>query len=82
MIAEYSASEKYVSLYHNTFILLQLSVQAVIRMSETVEKEATSIKVNPELWKQAKIEAIKHNKTVSELVEEAIEQWIKERKKK
>ena len=51
-------------------------------MSETVEKEATSIKVNPELWKQAKIEAIKHNKTVSELVEEAIEQWIKERKKK
>jgi len=53
-------------------------------MSETkiVERETTSIKVKPELWKEAKIEAIKQGKTVSELVEEAIEVWIKERKKK
>jgi len=45
--------------------------------TETVKKEATSIKIDPELWKEAKIEAIKHSKTVSELVEEAIEAWIK-----
>jgi len=53
-------------------------------MSETeiVQRETTSIKVNPELWKEAKIEAIRHGKTVSELVEEAIEDWIKEHRKK
>jgi len=50
--------------------------------TETVKKEATSIKINPELWKEAKIEAIKHSITVSELVEGAIEAWIKEHKKK
>jgi len=53
-------------------------------MSEvkTMQREATTIKIKPDLWKEAKIEAIKHDKTVSELVEEAIEAWIKERKKK
>ena len=50
--------------------------------TETVKKEATSIKINPELWKEAKIEAVKHDKTVSELVEEAIESWIKTNRKK
>ena len=49
---------------------------------ETVERETTSIKVKPDLWKEAKIEAIKHEKTISELVEEAIENWIKEHRKK
>jgi len=51
-------------------------------MSETVERETTSIKVKPDLWKEAKIEAIKHSITVSELVEGAIEAWIRENKKK
>jgi predicted DNA-binding protein len=50
--------------------------------TQTVQREATSIKVKPDLWKDAKIEAIRHGKTVSELVEEAIEAWIKEHKKK
>jgi len=56
----------------------------VVRMpeTETVQREATSIKVKPDLWKDAKIEAIRHGKTVSELVEEAIEAWIKDHKKK
>jgi predicted DNA-binding protein len=49
---------------------------------ESARKETTSIKVNPDLWKDAKIEAIRHGKTVSELVEQAIEAWIKEHKKK
>jgi len=50
-------------------------------MSETkTVREATSIKIKPELWKEAKIEAIRHGKTVSELVEEAIQEWIKEKK--
>lgn len=49
--------------------------------TETIQREATSIKVKPDLWKEAKIEAIKQGKTVSELVEEAIEAWIKKHKK-
>jgi hypothetical protein len=49
---------------------------------ETVERETTSIKVKPDLWREAKIEAIKHEKTVSELVEEAIEAWLKVNRKK
>ena len=46
-----------------------------------MERETTSIKVRPDLWRDAKIEAIRHGKTVSELVEEAIEAWVKQRKK-
>jgi predicted HicB family RNase H-like nuclease len=46
------------------------------------QREATSIKIKPKVWKEAKIEAINQNKTVSELVEEAIEAWIKEHRKK
>jgi len=50
--------------------------------TETVKKEATSIKIDPDLWKEAKIEAIRHGITVSELVEGAIERWMKENKTK
>lgn len=45
--------------------------------SETVQREATSIKIKPDLWKEAKIAAVRHDKTVSELVEEAIAEWMK-----
>jgi len=50
-------------------------------MSETKkeQREATSIKIKPDVWKEAKIEAIKQGITVSELVEEAIELWINEK---
>ncbi|MGA3110292.1 MAG: hypothetical protein ABSD99_12720 [Candidatus Bathyarchaeia archaeon] len=50
--------------------------------AQTEERESTSIKIKPSKWKEAKMEAIKHDKTVSELVEEAIEEWIKAHKKK
>jgi predicted HicB family RNase H-like nuclease len=49
--------------------------------ARNIERETTSIKIRPELWKDAKIEAIKRGKTVSELVEEAIESWVKQRKR-
>ena len=48
---------------------------------ETVKREATSIKIKPDLWKEAKIEAVRHDRTVSELVEEAIEAWLKANRK-
>jgi predicted DNA-binding protein len=49
--------------------------------TKTEQREATSIKIKPRVWKDAKIQAINEGKTVSELVEEAIEKWIKEHKK-
>jgi predicted HicB family RNase H-like nuclease len=53
-------------------------------MSETKkeQREATSIKIKPQVWKDAKIEAIKESITVSELVEQAIEKYIKEHGRK
>lgn len=43
------------------------------------KRTATSIKIKPTIWKEAKIEAIKQEKTVSELVEEALKEWIKKK---
>ena len=54
-------------------------------MSEAQKEEkrtATSIKIKPTVWKDAKIQAIQEGKTVSELMEEAIKTYIKEHKKK
>ncbi len=45
-----------------------------------VERTTTSIKVRPDVWKKAKIEAIKEDIDVSELVEKAIERWVKDKK--
>jgi hypothetical protein len=47
-----------------------------------IKRESTSIKVNPELWKEAKIEAIRHDLEVSEVVEQALQDWIKEHRGK
>jgi hypothetical protein len=46
------------------------------------ERESTSIKIKPSKWKEAKMEAIKHDITVSELVEEAIDAWIREKRRR
>ncbi len=53
-------------------------------MSEekTEQREATSIKIKPKIWREAKKQAIDEGKTVSELMEEAIETYIKEHRKK
>lgn len=42
----------------------------------------TSLRVNPDLWKEAKIQAIKEEITLAEVVEKALVEWIKKRKKK
>lgn len=44
--------------------------------STSVKREVTSIKVKPELWKEAKIAAIRQDIELSELVERALEAWI------
>lgn len=51
-------------------------------MTNKIERITTSIKVNPNVWKKAKIEAIKQDIDLSDLVELAIEEWIDEQAKK
>lgn len=53
-------------------------------MSEIEEekREPTSVKVKPSIWREAKKQAIDEGKTVSELMEEAIDSYIKEHRKK
>ena len=40
------------------------------------ERVTTSIKIDPELWKKAKIAAIERGIDVSELVERALEKYV------
>jgi len=48
----------------------------VVLMTET-KRVTTSIKVDPDIWKKAKIEAIRNDIDLSELVELAIQNWVK-----
>jgi hypothetical protein len=47
-----------------------------------VVRETTSIKIRPDLWKEAKIEAIRRDMDLSELVEKALQAWIQDDKAK
>jgi hypothetical protein len=42
-----------------------------------VKRESTSINVDPDLWKNAKIEAIKRGITVTELFEQSLRKELK-----
>jgi len=44
------------------------------------KKSSTSIKIDPQLWKEAKIEAIRRDVDVSELVELALRKEIESTK--
>jgi len=46
-------------------------------MPKKKKKTATSIKIDPELWKEVKIEAIRRDMQVSELVELALRRELK-----
>jgi predicted HicB family RNase H-like nuclease len=41
----------------------------------------TSLRVDPELWKKARVEAIKRDMSLADLVGEAIEMWIDKKTK-
>jgi len=41
----------------------------------------TSLKVNPELWKQAKITALQCDITLGELIDQAVRDWIQKQEK-
>ncbi len=44
------------------------------------KRESTSLNVDPEIWKKAKIHAITKGITLTELVEKAVDSWIKKNK--
>ena len=48
-------------------------------MSQSKKQLVTSLRVDPKLWKEAKVQAIRHDITLAELVEEAIKDWIKKK---
>jgi len=43
-------------------------------------RESTSLKIRPSVWKKAKLSAVEHEIQLSELVEQAVEIWVKENK--
>ena len=43
---------------------------------DKIERKSTSIKIDSELWKEAKIEAIKQKMHLSELVERAVKKEL------
>ncbi|WP_165776467.1 hypothetical protein [Candidatus Nitrosotalea bavarica] len=45
---------------------------------DQVKKETTSIKVDPNLWKKAKIRAVETDMDLSDLVEKALKAWLKD----
>ena len=46
-------------------------------MGDKKPKEATSIKIDPDLWKDAKIEAIRRDIDLSDLVELSLKKELK-----
>jgi hypothetical protein len=44
---------------------------------DKIKRDATSIKIRPDVWKEAKIEAIRRDVELSELVETALEKEIR-----
>lgn len=39
----------------------------------------TSLRINPKVWKEAKVAAIQNDMTLTELIEEAINCWIQQK---
>jgi hypothetical protein len=44
--------------------------------ADAVKREPTSIKIRPDVWKEAKITAIRQDMELSELVEKALDEYI------
>ena len=48
-------------------------------MNDMTKKQlVTSLRVDPDLWKEAKVQAIRNDMTLAEIVEEALKKWIEE----
>lgn len=53
----------------------------MLKVSEK-KQTVTSLRVDPDLWKEAKVQAIKHDLTLAEVVDQAVREWIDEHQKK
>jgi hypothetical protein len=49
---------------------------------ENKKQLVTSLRINPEVWKEAKVAAIQNDLTLTQLVEEAIHCWIQQQMQK
>ena len=52
------------------------------KAKDKIERKPTSIKIDPELWEEAKIAAIKQKMLLSELVEQAVRKELVALKRK
>lgn len=52
-----------------------------MKQIDTEVRESTSLKIKPSVWKKAKIEAVSNEIQLSDLVEEAIEELLKDQTK-
>lgn len=50
------------------------------KLNADPRRQTTSIKIYPEVWKKAKLEAVKQDMDLSTLVEKAINAWVKDNK--
>lgn len=49
---------------------------------EDKKQLVTSLRINPEVWKEAKVAAIQNDISLTQLVEEAIHCWINQKENK
>jgi DNA-binding protein YbaB len=59
-------------LYKSLTLKVYIKGVTVILITMGTKRESTSIKVDPKLWKEAKIEAVRRDMDLSDLVEDAI----------
>jgi hypothetical protein len=48
----------------------------VLRVSEK-KQTVTSLRVDPDLWKEARVQAIRNDMTLADVVDVALREWIK-----
>lgn len=48
-------------------------------MVERKKQMVTSLRVDSDLWKEAKVQAIRNDMTLADVVEEALRDWIKKK---
>lgn len=54
----------------------------MMNMSESEKNQiVTSLRVDPELWKKARIKAIENDITLGEVIDEALREWLKKQEK-
>jgi hypothetical protein len=54
-----------------------MTLNLIKSLEHKIKREATSIKIRPDIWKEAKIEAITRDVDLSELVEKVLEKEIR-----